>query len=74
MYQRGDDQTRRLCNQAFFTKLYLGEDNEVRADLARPLASCSTPTCTTAPGPGPTILPPTPAASAPANRFRWYQV
>ena len=36
MYQRGDDQTRRLCNQAFFTKLYLGEDNEVRADLARP--------------------------------------
>jgi site-specific DNA recombinase len=36
IYQRGDDETRRLCNQAFFTKLYLDEDNTVRADLARP--------------------------------------
>jgi site-specific DNA recombinase len=38
IYERGDDETRRLCNQAFFTKLYLDEDNEVRADLARPFA------------------------------------
>ena len=38
IYQRGDDETRRLCNQAFFAKLYLDEDNQVRADLARPFA------------------------------------
>lgn len=36
IYQRGDDQTRRLCNQALFTKIYLDEDDTVRADLARP--------------------------------------
>ncbi|GAB3056271.1 hypothetical protein GCM10027079_22980 [Sediminivirga luteola] len=36
VYTRGDDQVRRLCNQAFFTKLYIDEDGEVQADIARP--------------------------------------
>lgn len=38
IYERGDDETRRLCNQAFFTKLYLDENNQVHAELARPFA------------------------------------
>ncbi len=36
LYLAGDDQTRRLCNQAFFTKIYIDEDGEIRTDLARP--------------------------------------
>jgi hypothetical protein len=27
IYERGDDETRRLCNQAFFTKVYLDEND-----------------------------------------------
>ena len=36
IYARCDDANRRLCNQAFFTKLYLDEDNDLHAEYARP--------------------------------------
>lgn len=36
IYARCDDQTRRLCNQAFFTKIYIDEDNIMRPILAEP--------------------------------------
>jgi site-specific DNA recombinase len=36
IYARCDDANRRLCNQAFFTKIYIEEEGEVRADYARP--------------------------------------
>ncbi|MEZ4588681.1 MAG: recombinase family protein [Gemmatimonadales bacterium] len=36
IYARCDDVNRRLCNQAFFTKVYIDEDNEVRAENERP--------------------------------------
>ena len=36
IYQRCDDANRRLCNQAFFTKVYVDEDNELRVENNRP--------------------------------------
>lgn len=33
---RRDDANRRLCNQAFFTKVYLDEDDHLRVENARP--------------------------------------
>lgn len=36
IYARCDDANRRLCNQAFFTKIYIYEDRDVRIDTARP--------------------------------------
>lgn len=36
IYARCDDANRRLCNQAFFTKIYIDEDGDVRAENARP--------------------------------------
>lgn len=36
IYARCEDANRRLCNQAFFTKSYIEEEGEVRADYARP--------------------------------------
>jgi hypothetical protein len=36
IYARCDDANRRLCNQAFFTRIYIEEEGEVRADYARP--------------------------------------
>ena len=36
IYRRCDDTNRRLCNQAFFTKIYIDEDNTLRTDNARP--------------------------------------
>src|SRR5690606_14445471 len=36
IYQRCDDANRRLCNQAFFTKVYIDEDNELRVENNRP--------------------------------------
>ena len=36
IYARCDDANRRLCNQAFFTKIYIEEEGEVRVDYARP--------------------------------------
>ncbi|WP_098731479.1 recombinase family protein [Brevibacterium epidermidis] len=36
IYARCDDANRRLCNQAFFTKIYIEDEGEVRAEYARP--------------------------------------
>ncbi|MCH6471233.1 recombinase family protein [Sinomonas terrae] len=36
IYSRCDDTNRRLCNQAFFTKIYLEEDDKLRVDSAGP--------------------------------------
>ena len=36
IYARCDDANRRLCNQAFFTKVYIEEDDELRVENARP--------------------------------------
>ena len=36
IYARCDDANRRLCNQAFFTKVYVDEDDELRIENARP--------------------------------------
>jgi hypothetical protein len=36
IYAGCDDQTRRLCNQAFFTKIYIDEDNTMRPVAAEP--------------------------------------
>ena len=33
---RCDDTNRRLCNQAFFTKVFIDEDNELRVEHNRP--------------------------------------
>lgn len=39
MYQRSDDQAKRLANQTFFERIYIGEDEEPSARLADPFAS-----------------------------------
>ena len=48
IYARCDDTNRRLCNQAFFTKVFIDEDNELRVEHNRPfemlLDRRSTPT------------------------------
>ena len=36
IYARCDDTNRRLCNQAFFTKVYIDEDTELRVEHNRP--------------------------------------
>lgn len=36
LYRRCDDTNRRLCNQAFFTKVFIDEDNELRVEHNRP--------------------------------------
>ena len=36
IYARCDDANRRLCNQAFFTKIYIDEHGEVHAENTRP--------------------------------------
>ena len=36
IYSRCDDANRRLCNQAFFTKVYIEEDDHLRVEHARP--------------------------------------
>ena len=36
IYRRCDDTNRRLCNQAFFTKVYIEEDDELRVENNRP--------------------------------------
>lgn len=36
IYRRCDDTNRRLCNQAFFTKVFIDEDDELRVELGRP--------------------------------------
>lgn len=36
IYARCHDTNRRLCNQAFFTKVYIDEDNELRVEHHRP--------------------------------------
>ena len=36
IYTRCDDTNRRVCNQAFFTKVYIDEDNELRVEHNRP--------------------------------------
>ncbi|HMR50052.1 MAG TPA: hypothetical protein PKE40_12300 [Arachnia sp.] len=36
IYTRCDDTNRRLCNQAFFTKVYIDEDNELHVEHNRP--------------------------------------
>ena len=36
IYTRCDDANRRLCNQAFFTRVYIDEDDELRVENNRP--------------------------------------
>ncbi|MDR8020495.1 hypothetical protein RIL96_13120, partial [Nesterenkonia sp. LY-0111] len=36
IYARCDDTNRRLCNQAFFTKVYIDEDDKLRVEHQRP--------------------------------------
>lgn len=36
IYTRCDDTNRRLCNPAFFTKVFIDEDNELRVERNRP--------------------------------------
>ena len=36
IYSRCDDANRRLCNQAFFTKVYIDEDDDLRVENNRP--------------------------------------
>ena len=36
IYTRCEDTNRRLCNQAFFTKVFIDEDNELRVEHNRP--------------------------------------
>ena len=36
IYARCNDVNRRLCNQAFFTKIYVEEDDELRVEYQRP--------------------------------------
>ncbi len=36
IYRRCDDANRRLCNQAFFTKVYIDEDDQLRVENSRP--------------------------------------
>src|SRR5690606_41565689 len=36
IYNRCDDANRRLCNQAFFTKVYIDEDDNLRVENNRP--------------------------------------
>lgn len=43
IYQRCDDANRRLCNQAFFTKVYIDEDNELRVENKRPFETLLDP-------------------------------
>ncbi len=43
---------RRLCNQAFFTKIYIDEDDQLRVENA-PSRCSSTPRSTPTPSPGP---------------------
>lgn len=35
-YNRCDDANRHLCNQAFFTKVYIEEDDDLRVENNRP--------------------------------------
>jgi hypothetical protein len=44
IYEHGDDETRRLCNQAFFTKVYLDENDQIRADSTWPFGILLDPT------------------------------
>lgn len=40
LYLAGDDQTRRLCNQAFFTKIYIDDDQHApHAEVVEPFAT-----------------------------------
>lgn len=39
IYQRCDDANRRLCNQAFFTRIFIDEARETRVDYERPFGS-----------------------------------
>lgn len=36
MYRQSDDEAKRLANQAFFEKIYIGEDEQAVAELAEP--------------------------------------
>ncbi|CEG94207.1 Recombinase [Propionibacterium freudenreichii] len=42
-YARCDDANRRLCNQAFFTAIYVEDDGEIRGEFARPFDALCDP-------------------------------
>lgn len=43
IYQRADDANRRLCNQAFFHRIFIEEEGDVRVEYERPFGSlCDT--------------------------------
>src|SRR5690606_24049272 len=39
VYERCDEQNKRLANQTFFTRIYLNEDDTLTADTAAPFAT-----------------------------------
>lgn len=43
MYRNCDDQNRRLCNQAFFKRIYIDADGEMQVDLAQPFTLLTSP-------------------------------
>lgn len=43
VYERADDANRRLCNQAFFHRIFIEEDGDARVEYERPFGSlCDT--------------------------------
>lgn len=43
MYANADDANRRLCNQAFFKRIYIDEDNDIRVGFATPFDALCDP-------------------------------
>jgi DNA invertase Pin-like site-specific DNA recombinase len=43
MYTNADDANRRLCNQSFFKRIYVDEDNDIRIGYSRPLDALCDP-------------------------------
>ncbi len=55
IYARCDNASRRLCNQAFFTKIYIDEDAQLHVERTTAPSKCSsTPRSTPTPSLGPT--------------------
>ena len=53
VYACGSDTTRRMANQAFFTRIYLDADDQITTEPTRPTGCCSTPPSSARRSPGP---------------------
>lgn len=53
VHERCDNANRRLCSQAFFTKIYIDEDDQLRVENNRPSKCSSIPRPTPTPSPVP---------------------